>query len=78
MICSSGSSMQAYRDNSAIGSAIDSGVNFGGTARWRSRYADASGNWYDWPVAVRAGHVANVALDATQRAALHAAMMALA
>ena len=78
MICSSGSSIQAYRDNSAIGSAIDSGVNFGGTVRWRSRYIDNSGIWYDWPVAFRAVHVANVALDATQRAALHAAMMALA
>lgn len=77
MVISDGSNVQCYRDNSAAGSAVATSNNIGGTVRWRSRFADASG-WYDWPVAIRAGHVANVALDATQRAALHAAMMALA
>ena len=78
MIVSDGSNIQCYRDNGAVGSAIVSNINIGGTTRWRSRYVDLTGNWYDWPVALRAGHVANVALDATQRAALHTAMMALA
>lgn len=77
MFVSDGSAIQCYRDSSAVGAAIATANNIGGAVRWRSRYAD-SGGWSDWPVAIRAGHVANVALDATQRAALHAAMMALA
>jgi len=78
MVVSSGSSVQAYRDNVAIGSAVSSTVNITAPMRWRSRFFGLSENWYEWPVAIRAGHVANVALDATQRAALHAAMAALA
>lgn len=75
MLISDGSGVQAYRDNSAIGAGVATPVDIGGAVRWRSRY---SGDSYFWPVAIRAGHVANIALDATQRAALHASMMALA
>ena len=72
---SDGGAIQCYRDNSPIGSAASSTNNIGGAVRWRSHN---NGTSSVWPVAIRAGHVANVALDATQRAALHAAMMALA
>ena len=77
MIVSDGTNIQCYRDAVAHSTAITNGVDIGGAVRWRSRHADI-GSWYEWPVAIRAGHVANVALNATQRAALHAAMMALA
>lgn len=78
MLVSNGSAIQCYRDNSAISTPIATANNIGGTTRWRSRQDTDGISWYDWPVAIRAGHVANVALDATQRAALHTAMMALA
>ena len=77
MLVSSGSSIQAYRDNEAVGDPVSSTNNIGGTVRWGSRYSITGGAWYDWPVGIRAGHVAKIALSATQRAKLHASMMAL-
>ena len=75
IIISDAANIQCYRDGSAVGGAYASTVNIGGTARWLSRYADSSG-WQDWPVAIPRGMVANIALDATQRAALHTSLMA--
>ena len=70
--------MQAYRDNVAIGLPVASTCDIGGIVRWGSRYDIYPGvGWYDWysiPIAVWLG---NIALDATQRAGLHAAMMGL-
>ncbi len=74
MIVSNGTTIQAYRDNVATGSAVTASTDIGGTVKWRSSYASGA----NWPVALRAGHVANVGLDATMRAGLHASMMALA
>lgn len=77
MLISTGSSVQAYRDNVAIGAAVADGVNLQSVSisRWRSNYSSAASNV--WPSAIVAGHIANIALDAMQRSALHMAMMAL-
>ncbi len=77
MLESDGTNIQAYRDNVAVGTAYASPVNISATTttRWGSRYADGGGStWYDWPVVIRAGHIANIALGATKRAGLHATM----
>ena len=76
IVVSNGTNIQCYRDGAAVGAPIASTSKIAGIARWRSRYV-ISGTWFDWPYALRAGHVANIALDAQQRTALHAAMMAL-
>ena len=77
IVVSSGTSIQCYRDGIAVGAPTASTSKIAGTTRWRSRYI-ISGTWFDWPSALRAGHIANVALNAQQRTALHTAMMALA
>jgi hypothetical protein len=74
MLIQTGTSVQAYRDNVAIGSAVSNTKDLGGSTTWRS----SAGGAVPWAAAVSAGHVANIALDATQRAGLHASMMALA
>lgn len=42
---SDGSSIQLYRDNSAIGAAVTSNEGIGGTTRWRSVNSGASNTW---------------------------------
>jgi len=76
MVISDGANIQCYLDASAVGAAISSANNIGGNVRWRSRNVDLATNWYEWPVAIPRGMVANIALDATQRAALHTSLMA--
>lgn len=73
MLISDGTQAQAYRDNVAIGAVIVGTQDIGSTTRWRSHNNTTS----TWAEALRAAHVADIALNATQRAALHAAMMAL-
>ncbi len=76
MLVSDGANVQAYCDNVVKGSPVASANDIGGTTTWRSRYAGGADS--PWVYVVRAGHVANIALDSTQRAALHTSMMALA
>ncbi len=76
MIISSGSNVQAYKDGAAVSTPRASTIDIGGVCRWRSRYVDNAGAWLEWPVAIPRGMVANIALDATQRAALHTSLMA--
>lgn len=73
MAVSDGSAIQVYRDDVAISTPVSDTVNIGGTTRWRSIFAGGSSLW---PVAIPRGMVANIALDATQRAALHTTLMA--
>jgi len=78
MLVSSGTQLQAYRDNAAIDGAVNSTVDIGGVTRWGSRYTPTGGvNWFDWPVPVPGAAIYNIALDSTQRAALHTSLMAL-
>jgi hypothetical protein len=74
MLISDGSQVQAYRDSVSVGIAIAGNMDIGGTTRWRSHNNTSS----VWAAAMRSAHVANIALDATMRAGLHASMMALA
>ena len=74
MIVQSGSSIQCYRDAVAIGAAISGSVDIGGTTRYRTDY---SATLYPWLSTLRAAHIANIALSADQRTALHATLMAL-
>lgn len=74
-LVSNGTSIQAYRNNVAMGTAVTSSVDFanGGSTRWRSRYT--SGSEFPWTNPVQRASVYNIALDSTQRQALYNAMM---
>jgi hypothetical protein len=76
MLVSTGASLQAYRDNVAIGAAVASALDIGGVVRWRSRYA-LSGTWRDWVAPVPGAALYNIALSEAQGAALHTSLMAL-
>lgn len=67
-LISDGSSVQAYRDGTAIGDPVASAVNISNTTRWRGAYLDAP--QLNWDRAMPYGVVYNIALDAAQRAAL--------
>lgn len=68
----SASGFQAYRNNVAIGTAYTATTNISGTTRWRAAYLLGS----SWAGTVPRAAVYNIALDATQRAALYASMAA--
>ena len=75
-LISTGSSIQAYRDNTAIGSGRSStnDITRSGVARWRSAYdAPTSAPWEN---DVLRGAIYKIALDSTQRAALYSSMTA--
>lgn len=72
-LISDGSSVQAYLDGSAVGSAQSSSNGIGGTTRWKSANNNpANATWNNDVI----GAVYSIALDATQRSALYAAMTA--
>lgn len=77
MLVCTGTGVRVYRDNVAIGSSYANSPDIAtaDATRWRANYLN-SGSF--WAAELRSGHVANIALDATQRAGLHASMMALA
>jgi len=77
MLVSNGSTntMQAYRDAVAIsGPKNASYTHIERTSAWGGLYDRDTGAW---PVPIKAGHIANIQLNETQRGALHASMMAL-
>lgn len=71
---SSGSEIQAYRNNVAVGSPTTSAVDIGGTTSWRSVYDNST--LFRWLAAIPRGALYNIALDSTQRASLYTSMSA--
>lgn len=73
-LISDGANVQAYRDGATVGGAVVGATDFnnGGVTRWRGAYTNNSA--WDWLAEVPLGAVYNIALDATQRAGLLAAM----
>jgi hypothetical protein len=68
-VVSDGSGMTGYLDNSAGATFVDS-AGLEGTCRWRSAHGGGS----LWPQALPYAAAYNIALDATQRAALYSIM----
>lgn len=71
-----GSSIACYLDNVEVGSPLaeHSGVG-AASSKWRSQYNNAA--QAEWPNAVQAGAVFDIALSSDQRAALYTSMAAL-
>lgn len=74
-LVSDGANIQAYRNNSAVGSAVASAADIGNTGltAWRSRYDNSAST--PWATPVPRGAVYDIALDSTQRPALYASML---
>lgn len=70
----SGTTGQAYLDNSAIGAAfaLTPGIQVSGTTRWRASYDNTGAPWGN---AVTKAALYNIALDATQRTAIYNSML---
>jgi len=73
-VISSGSSVQAYRDNVAVGTALakNNGLAQTGATVWRDRFAAPARLWTD--DIVRAA-IYDIALSTGQRAALHSRLV---
>jgi len=72
-LISNGTAVQMYRDGVAVGTPGNSNEGIGGSTRWRSTWSNPASSV--WPAEVPVAAIYNIALDATQRTALHTSMM---